>query len=203
MCSWKSTPIRYGIDVEENGIPPEVSAKTVVDPSGNACRILAPVGEEDLRHQPSFRRFPGLHRRPSHSRLSISSTGNNKIYAASSAQKTTLDLGWRSRVVLSGGFRRSPTFAPKHYHGPGGLNGRVRNGNGCGPAGMVAGKAARRRSGRAGRGVSAQWLVTTPKGTHHQGASGTLGNGPFVRSVNETHAATGGEPIGVVKLLGC
>ena len=29
-----------------------------------------------------------------------------------------------------------------HYHGPGGLNGRVRDGNGCGPAGMVAGKAA-------------------------------------------------------------
>ena len=27
-----------------------------------------------------------------------------------------------------------------HYHGPGGLNGRVRDGNGCGPAGMVAGK---------------------------------------------------------------
>ena len=25
----------------------------------------------------------------------------------------------------------------------------------------------------------------------------------FCRSVNETHAATGGEPIGVVKLLGC
>ena len=29
-----------------------------------------------------------------------------------------------------------------HYHGPGGLNGRVRDGNGCGPAGMVAGKEA-------------------------------------------------------------
>ncbi len=30
----------------------------------------------------------------------------------------------------------------RHYHRPGGLNGRVRNGNGCGPASMVAGKAA-------------------------------------------------------------
>ena len=40
----------------------------------------------------------------------------------------------------------------RHYHGPGGLNGRVRNGNGCDPASMVAGKAAGRRSGPAGRG---------------------------------------------------
>ena len=48
-------------------------------------------------------------------------------------------------------FRRSPTFAPKHYHGPGGLNGRVRNGNGCDPAGMVAGKPAGGLSGHAGR----------------------------------------------------
>ena len=29
-----------------------------------------------------------------------------------------------------------------HYHGPGGLNGRVRNGNGCFSARMVAGEAA-------------------------------------------------------------
>lgn len=29
-----------------------------------------------------------------------------------------------------------------HYHGPDGLNGRVRNGNGCDPVGMVAGKTA-------------------------------------------------------------
>ena len=28
-----------------------------------------------------------------------------------------------------------------HYHGPDGLNGRVRNGNGCDPAGIVAGNA--------------------------------------------------------------
>ena len=41
----------------------------------------------------------------------------------------------------------------RHYHGPGGLNGRVRNGNGWGPASMVAGKAAPRRSGRGGREV--------------------------------------------------
>ena len=30
-----------------------------------------------------------------------------------------------------------------HYHGPGGLNGRVRDGNGWGPAGIVAGKQGR------------------------------------------------------------
>jgi hypothetical protein len=37
-----------------------------------------------------------------------------------------------------------------HYHGPGGLNGRVRNGNGCDPASMVAGNVPGRRSGRPG-----------------------------------------------------
>src|SRR5271157_1729440 len=61
--------------------------------------------------------------------------------------------------------RRSPTFAPKHYHGPGGLNGRVRNGNGCDPAGMVAGKPAGGLSGRAGRDsavVSHRHKVFTP-----------------------------------------
>ena len=42
----------------------------------------------------------------------------------------------------------------RHYHGPGGLNGRVRDGNGCDPAGMVAGKSAGGRSGPAGRGGS-------------------------------------------------
>ncbi len=31
----------------------------------------------------------------------------------------------------------------RHYHRPGGLNGRVRDGNGCDPASMVAGKALR------------------------------------------------------------
>ena len=39
----------------------------------------------------------------------------------------------------------------RHYHRPGGLNGRVRKGNGCGPASMVAGKPPGRRSSRAGR----------------------------------------------------
>ena len=59
--------------------------------------------------------------------------------------------GGRSGAACGGRSRRSPTFAPKHYHGPGGLNGRVRNGNGCDPAGMVAGKPAGGLSGRAGR----------------------------------------------------
>jgi len=39
---------RYVIDVHEDGVVAEVSAKTVVDPPGNAGRILAPVGEKDL-----------------------------------------------------------------------------------------------------------------------------------------------------------
>ena len=52
-------------------------------------------------------------------------------------------------AALFGRSRRSPTFAPKHYHGPGGLNGRVRDGNGCDPAGMVAENPGAGRSGPA------------------------------------------------------
>ena len=69
------------------------------------------------------------------------------------------------RAGLVWRFRRSPTFAPKHYHGPGGLNGRVRNGNGCDPAGMVAGKPAGGLSGHAGRDsavVGHRHMVFTP-----------------------------------------
>src|SRR5208337_278849 len=119
-------------------------------------------------------------------------------------------------------FRRSPTFAPKHYHGPGGLNGRVRNGNGCDPAGMVAGKPAGGLSGHAGRdsavvGSQAHGLHTPPEEVarpqepkptlcHLASASchsdrigeatGSLGLA-FVRLHDRR------EPIGVVKLLGC
>jgi hypothetical protein len=45
----------------------------------------------------------------------------------------------------------------RHYHGPGGLNGRVRNGNGCDPASMVAGNVPGRRSGAAGHWISDGW----------------------------------------------
>jgi hypothetical protein len=48
----------------------------------------------------------------------------------------------------------------RHYHGPGGLNGRVRDGNGCGPAGVVAGNPRGRRSGRAARRDDRGWSVT-------------------------------------------
>ena len=41
-----------------------------------------------------------------------------------------------------------------HYHRPGGLNGRVRNGNGCGPAGMVAEEPTARRIQAVRPGVS-------------------------------------------------
>jgi hypothetical protein len=53
-----------------------------------------------------------------------------------------------------------------HYHGPGGLNGRVRDGNGWDPAGIVAGNAPGRRSGRPGtlerceRARDNRWPVT-------------------------------------------
>ena len=62
-----------------------------------------------------------------------------------------------------------------HYHGPGGLNGRVRNGNGCGPAGMVAGKPPGRRSGRAGRGRS-RWSRSRRRGVSPAGASRVVGS---------------------------
>ncbi len=42
---------RNGIDVHEDGIAAEVSTKTVVDPSGNADRVLAPIREKDPRHR--------------------------------------------------------------------------------------------------------------------------------------------------------
>ena len=55
-------------------------------------------------------------------------------------KKATARLPWGDGgggfVVGSGDDRLSRRG---HYHGPGGLNGRVRDGNGCGPAGMVAG----------------------------------------------------------------
>jgi hypothetical protein len=91
--------------------------------------------------------------------------GNSQPRRRAVAQKQP---PWSS-VEFQGGslerFRRSPTFAPKHYHGPGGLNGRVRNGNGCDPAGMVAGKPAGGLSGRAGRDsavVGHRHMVFTP-----------------------------------------
>ena len=77
------------------------------------------------------------------------------------AQEAALDRLCDSRAACVERSRRSPTFARLHYHGPGGLNGRVRDGNGCDPAGMVAGKAAGGRSRHAGRNSSGvRWSVT-------------------------------------------
>ncbi len=66
-----------------------------------------------------------------------------------------------------------------HYHGPDGLNGRVRNGNGCGPAGMVAGNPPARRSGRAG----ACCLLSKPVSGHAglRGGEAAKGRGQVVR----------------------
>jgi hypothetical protein len=67
-----------------------------------------------------------------------------------------------------GGFVRDPgddrLSRLRHYHGPGGLNGRVRDGNGCGPAGVVAGNPRGRRSGRAARRDDRGWSVTPGRG---------------------------------------
>jgi hypothetical protein len=67
------------------------------------------------------------------------------------AKNPPVSEGSRSRADLmdSGDNRLS---RQRHYHGPGGLNGRVRNGNGCCPARMVAGNVPGRRSGAAGDG---------------------------------------------------
>ena len=76
-----------------------------------------------------------------------------------------------------------------HYHGPDGLNGRVRNGNGCDPAGMVAGKAPGGRSGRAG--CRFQLVVRSRSQDHSARGRGALflhrvdphGRGPLARGV--------------------
>jgi hypothetical protein len=51
----------------------------------------------------------------------------------------------------------------RHYHRPGGLNGRVRDGNGCDPASMVAGNVPGRRSSTAGHWISDSWSYTKPQ----------------------------------------
>ena len=112
-----------------------------------------------------------------------------------------MNLGSRSRVARrgaanrpgpsGGGPGRSGIKAPGddrlsrhgHYHGPGGLNGRVRDGNGCGPAGMVAGKAAARRSGRAAAMVRGRSRARRPGRAAGRGA---------------VRLATPGTPAGVV-----
>ncbi len=69
-----------------------------------------------------------------------------------------------------------------HYHGPGGLNGRVRDGNGWGPAGIVAGKQGRggQASARA-RNRSGWWCHTTAG--EASGASGSMsGDSSICRS---------------------
>ena len=53
-----------------------------------------------------------------------------------------------------------------HYHGPDGLNGRVRDGNGCGPASIVAGEPDGGPSGHAGR------VVVRRRSVGHAGGPG-------------------------------
>src|SRR3954467_2640692 len=72
-----------------------------------------------------------------------------------------------------------------HYHGPGGLNGRVRDGNGWDPAGVVAGEAAAGRAapprsrglGWWGSARRAGWGRHAPDGdgTLRLGAAGSTG----------------------------
>ena len=110
----------------------------------------------------------------SHLRSALEATGRADVFSCSSSYVRSPRAATRSarkeaalesrvatpgRLCFDGRFRRSPTFARLHYHGPGGLNGRVRNGNGCDPAGMVAGKAAGGLSRHAGRNSSGFSMV--------------------------------------------
>ena len=64
-------------------------------------------------------------------------------------------------------------FRQGHYHRPGGLNGRVRNGNGCDPASMVAGNAPAWRSSQAGH-VVLRWSGHTLRGLAVPASAGRL-----------------------------
>jgi hypothetical protein len=105
----------------------------------------------------------------------------------------------------------------KHYHGPGGLNGRVRNGNGCCPARMVAGNVPGRRSSAAGHVISEVGHTATHKPLEAmKWVCSTTGksNEPYRNDTPDRSDAVcpratgwwprgGSAPIGVVKLLGC
>jgi hypothetical protein len=67
---------------------------------------------------------------------------------------TALRLGRTGAVINDSGDHR--LSRQRHYHGPGGLNGRVRNGNGWNPASMVAGNPPGGRSSHAGRSLTLQ-----------------------------------------------
>ncbi len=89
-----------------------------------------------------------------------------------------------------------------HYHGPGGLNGRVRDGNGCGPAGVVAGKTPGGRSsppggsrgrlvtpGLAGPGADRSVASRVGRGTFSESprrgaVPGLSGQGPSAASIS-------------------
>src|SRR3954470_23205794 len=80
-------------------------------------------------------------------------------------------LGGGGLVMGSGDDRLSRHW---HYHGPGGLNGRVRDGNGWGPAGIVAGN--RPGGGQAPSTVGGSgWSVTRATGKF-------AGGSVFIRS---------------------
>ena len=150
---------------EDTGIA-EVAAEPIIDPSGNARGFLPPVREEDLRHpgihasdaafrslrpHESFKvitheRHPHLkfrlRSRIEHDRLHFDAScrphlaGGSKRWQAQDESRRGVAAATPRRLVMERS-RRSPTFAPEHYHGPGGLNGRVRDGDGYDPAGMV------------------------------------------------------------------
>ena len=99
----------------------------------------------------------------------------------------------------------------RHYHGPGGLNGRVRDGNGWDPAGIVAGKAAGGRLGP--RRSHWRWfgrLSHNPGGgvahSLHDGSLTGLRHGGRTWTRPAAARPRGGAArprIGVVKSLGC
>ena len=62
---------------------------------------------------------------------------NQQVKTSGGAQQRAPPAVWQGGLKRPGDDLLSPA---KDYHRPRGLNGRVRDGNGCGPPGMVTGK---------------------------------------------------------------
>src|SRR5882724_520540 len=73
------------------------------------------------------------------------------------AKKSKTLVTYATRVLIKAGDDLLSRYS--HYHGPQVLNGRVRNGNGCGHLGMVTGKTLRL--------VRSQWSVVRSKCGDH------------------------------------
>ena len=97
----------------------------------------------------------------------------------------------RTKDLVRGGFMSKDSgdnrlSRQRHYHRPGGLNGRVRDGNGCDPASMVAGNVPGRRSGAAGHWISDCWSHVEPQTVWRM--SGSCSTTYCQTSLTEWHA---------------